>query len=148
MFDVVGGAEEDGYFDDLLCYVAILNYAFNDVPAYVQEEKKLAATGSEPIVTGGAPTSPEKPKSELQRIKRCLEVLHGKIGVYCTASPRIGVLTIDSVDTRAAHLDRSRVKAALQQLSFRIHYTREAALKWSHSPRPAGLRAYFRRPAA
>lgn len=129
MFDVVSGAEEDNYFDDLLCYVQILNRAFNDVPAYVQEEKRLAAVNSQLSTNGVAPASPEKTKTELQRIKHSLDVLHGKI-----------------VDTRAAHLDRSRVKAALQQLSFRIYYAREAALKWYRAPRPANLRAYFRKP--
>ncbi|GJE95453.1 hypothetical protein PsYK624_116370 [Phanerochaete sordida] len=131
MFDVVSGAEQDNYFDDLLCYVQVLSRAFKDVPAYVQEEKRLAAANSQPVINGAAPASPEKPKTELQRIKHCLDVLHGKI-----------------VDTRAAHLDRSRVKAALQQLAFRIFYTREAALKWYRPARPANLRGYFPKPPA
>ena len=80
MFDVVSGAEEDSYFDDLLCYVGILSRAFNDVPAYVQEERRLGAASSQSLLSNGAPSSPEKPKSELQRIKHSLDVLHGKIG--------------------------------------------------------------------
>lgn len=34
-----------------------------------------------------------------------------------------------AVDTRAAHLDRSRAKGAIQRLSMRIHYQRAALSK-------------------
>ena len=33
------------------------------------------------------------------------------------------------VDTRAAHLDRSRAKGAIQRLSMRVHYQRAALSK-------------------
>jgi hypothetical protein len=33
------------------------------------------------------------------------------------------------VDTRAAHLDRSRAKGAIQRLSMRVHYQRTALSK-------------------
>jgi hypothetical protein len=36
---------------------------------------------------------------------------------------------IRAVDTRAAHLDRSRAKGAIQRLSMRIHYQRTALSK-------------------
>lgn len=54
------------------------------------------------------------------------------------------------VDTRAAHLDRSRAKAALQQLAFRIHYQRQACLQrgvgGGGKPRRRNLDAYFGTP--
>ena len=52
------------------------------------------------------------------------------------------VLTTDAsvVDTRAAYLDRSRAKAAIQRLSFRVHYQRAATLKAGDKP---DLRKYF-----
>lgn len=81
LFDVAGGAEEDDYFDNLSYYVEMLNSALNDVPAYVREEKRgLTSAGSMSAVKG-AGSSPEKPKTELQQIKHCLEVIHGKIGM-------------------------------------------------------------------
>ena len=90
MFDVVGRAEEDGYFDDLHCYVEIMNWALNDVPAYVIAEKRSGAGSSATRATAAQsstdgdkmPASPEKDKlkTELELIQNCLEVLHGKIG--------------------------------------------------------------------
>ncbi|KAK7692726.1 hypothetical protein QCA50_004359 [Cerrena zonata] len=72
-------------------------------------------------------------RSDLDMVKRLLDLLHGKI-----------------VDTRAAHLDRSRAKAALQQLSFRIHYQRQAYLQRGSGgggkPRRKNLESYFGTP--
>ncbi len=52
---------------------------------------------------------------------------------------------IIAVDTRAAHLDRSRVKAALQQMAFRVHYGRDAALSRLRGPaKPRNIHGYFR----
>ena len=76
LFDVSGGAEEDDYFDNLLPYIDVFNAALSDVPAYVHEEKRVSGSAS----IGGRPSSPEKPKTELQQIKHCLDVIHGKIG--------------------------------------------------------------------
>ena len=36
---------------------------------------------------------------------------------------------LPAVDTRAAHLDRSRAKGAIQRLSMRVHYQRAALSK-------------------
>lgn len=54
-------------------------------------------------------------------------------------------LTLEyTVDTRAAHLDRSRAKAVLQRLNLRVHYQRVAALK---SGKPRTLRGYLVKPS-
>ena len=48
------------------------------------------------------------------------------------------------VDTKAAHLDRSRAKASLQRLYSRVHYQRLATLKSrSSNGRPRNLHGYF-----
>lgn len=82
LFDVAGGAEEEDYFENLLFYVEMLSCALNDVPAYVQEEKQgLGSSGSMSAV-GSTPASPERPKTVLQQIKHCLDMIHGKIGMF------------------------------------------------------------------
>ena len=81
VFDVVGGAEEDGYFDNLLHYIDILSAALSDVPGYVAEER-VSGHGSTP----NRCLSPEKAKTELQQIKHCLDVIHGKIGRIISSS--------------------------------------------------------------
>lgn len=47
------------------------------------------------------------------------------------------------VDTRAAHLDRSRAKAALQNLSFRVRYQTIAAQSVNTKSRPKTMDKYF-----
>jgi hypothetical protein len=47
-------------------------------------------------------------------------------------------------DTRAAHLERSRIKAALQRLSMRVHYQRLAAMNGgSGKQKPRRLNDFF-----
>ena len=76
LFDVVGGAEEDDYFDNLLHYVTVLSAALSDVPAYVTEERKTSGFKQ----ANGRSSSSEKPETELQQIRHCLDAIHGKIG--------------------------------------------------------------------
>lgn len=141
-FDVVGNAQEDDYFDNLHCHIHILNVVLNDVPSYTRAETRQPP---QDVTPGG-----EKPQTELQRLKHCLDVLHGKIGTSTSVQVGRNSFVDDAsiVDTRAAHLDRSRVKAALQQLSFRVHYQREAALRSAGIGRPRNLRGYFSKPTA
>lgn len=47
------------------------------------------------------------------------------------------------VDTRAAHLDRSRAKAAIQRLTMRICYDRTALIDARPRRRASTLKAYF-----
>ena len=61
-------------------------------------------------------------------------------------SSKHGVIDLFSivVDTKAAHLDRSRAKAVLQRLASRIHYQRTASIKsGAGTARPRNLLAYF-----
>ncbi|KAJ7783268.1 hypothetical protein B0H16DRAFT_486848 [Mycena metata] len=105
IFEVYDGAD----YDDLEFYVQILAVATSNVPGYVQEE------ASQPvIVTPASPGKPsaEKPDTKLTLVRNAIENLHSRI-----------------VDTRAAHLDRSRAKGALKRLSMRLYYQQEVALK-------------------
>ncbi|KAI9067389.1 hypothetical protein FKP32DRAFT_1664342 [Trametes sanguinea] len=138
-FDVVGNAKQDGYFDALTCRIFLLSRALSDIDEYTIQEmraaKEQAAREKERLekekAEGGASEEDEKEAEErekeapLERIRRLLNELHGKI-----------------FDTKAAHLDRSRAKAALQQLEYRVHYQRAATLK-SGWGRPRTLHRYF-----
>ncbi|KAH8080282.1 hypothetical protein BXZ70DRAFT_642181 [Cristinia sonorae] len=129
-FDILGNVHTDDYFENLGYYVELLSVALSDIDGYVQLEpvSSVAFRGL------SAPDSPrnggaESPATELEQIKTLLDKLHGRI-----------------TDTRAAHLERSRVKAALQQLSFRVHYQRQAAIRAAASAgsgKPRNLRGYF-----
>ncbi|KDQ57531.1 hypothetical protein JAAARDRAFT_58139 [Jaapia argillacea MUCL 33604] len=105
-------------YHDLGQYVDILNVALNDVEGYVIEEKKRFPTldANTPSGSASRPMSPSKKEKErmsaLEMLKDLISSIHGKI-----------------VDTRAAHLDRSRTKAALQRLAMRIHYQRLIAIQ-------------------
>ncbi|KZT28938.1 hypothetical protein NEOLEDRAFT_1175282 [Neolentinus lepideus HHB14362 ss-1] len=102
-------------YDELGHFVEIMSVALTDVDAYVAEERNssarcedwVASPSSSPRKEGA-----EKPPTLLETVKDLIYSVHGKI-----------------VDTRAAHLDRSRTKAALQRLSMRVHFQRLAALK-------------------
>ncbi|KAH9930387.1 hypothetical protein B0H21DRAFT_106737 [Amylocystis lapponica] len=128
IFDIPGNSDKDDYYEDLTCYVTILSMALTDIDGYVAEEK-AAPRAAEGTPTKDA-TPKEKPPQLLEQIRTLLDGLHGKI-----------------VDTRAAHLDRSRAKAALQRLSFRVHYQRLAALRsGGGTGKPRNLRSYFASP--
>lgn len=67
--------------------------------------------------------------------------------VRCSLYYKLHFTDEHSVDTRAAHLDRSRAKAALQRLSFRIHYQRTASLRPGNGTgKPRNLHSYFASP--
>ncbi|KAJ7045604.1 hypothetical protein C8F04DRAFT_1065455 [Mycena alexandri] len=105
IFEVHDGAD----YDDVEFYVQILAVATSNVPGYVLEE------ASQPvIVTPASPGKPlaERPDTKLTLVRNAIENLHSRI-----------------VDTRAAHLDRSRAKGALKRLSMRLYYQQEVALK-------------------
>lgn len=50
-------------------------------------------------------------------------------------------MRFNAVDTRAAHLDRSTAKAALQTLSFRVRY--QVAAAQDSGPHRGKLQAYW-----
>ncbi|KAI0368344.1 hypothetical protein BV20DRAFT_969398 [Pilatotrama ljubarskyi] len=149
-FDVTGNTEKEGFYDELACRVSLLSRVLSDVDEYVLLEiqaakekaaKEKAAKEKERTAQEKAEQKDiqdeekEKEKEEqqpvLEQIRVLLEKLHGRI-----------------VDTRAAHLDRSRVKAAIQRLYLRVHYQRTATLRsGSGTGRPGNIRAYFTRPS-
>ncbi|KAJ6625558.1 hypothetical protein B0H10DRAFT_2211860 [Mycena sp. CBHHK59/15] len=112
-------------------YVQILAVAISNVKRYVQQEQ---GPGLPDSPTHGTPKSPGKPSAEktdtiLTLVRSSVESLHGRI-----------------VDTRAAHLDRSRTKAALKELSMRIFYQQKAALRSQQGKKSKNLQQYFVKP--
>ncbi|KAI6121661.1 hypothetical protein F5141DRAFT_1211334 [Pisolithus sp. B1] len=112
-------------YEDLYYCVAILAVALTDIAPYVREERSLVRRPS--IMSGeGSPSNAKKIHMPLERLQSALNVLQGKI-----------------VDTRAAYLDRSRVKAAIQRLAMRIHYDRLAIKGGSSRGRASTLQNWF-----
>ncbi|KAF9227426.1 hypothetical protein BS17DRAFT_465007 [Gyrodon lividus] len=112
-------------YEDLGHYVTILAVALANIAPYVREERTITQSASIAQVEG-SPSKARKPVLPLELLRRVLEVVQGKI-----------------VDTRAAHLDRSRTKAAMQRLTMRIHYERLAIKGVGSRGRTSTLQAYF-----
>jgi hypothetical protein len=72
-------------YDAMARYIDVLNVALSGIPEYVAEELASPPSQSRKNAPG------DKPLTMLEQIQKALDLLHGKI-----------------VDTRAAHLDRSR----------------------------------------
>jgi len=116
-------------YDALTSRIAVLSVALSGIESYVAEESMLRKLAQAPE---GCPR--KKEPVPLEQIRTRLDALHGRI---CTSvlplSYRFPGSFADSVyhavDTRAAHLDRSRAKGAIQRLSLRIHYQRVALSK-------------------
>ncbi|KAJ7287443.1 hypothetical protein C8J57DRAFT_1495884 [Mycena rebaudengoi] len=114
---------EDTDYVNLGFYVQILAVAISNVEGYVREEPPSKA------LVPKTPESPGKPSTEktdtlLMVVRSLVEGLHGRI-----------------VDTRAAHLDRSRTKAALKELSMRIFYQQKAVSTSKGNPKK--IQQYF-----
>lgn len=131
VFDIQSNTGKADYYEDLCCYVDILSKALSDISGYTALEKEAATRIPPPTQGEESPkksAAGEREPTQLEQIKALLDSLHGKI-----------------VDTRAAFLDRSRAKAAIQRLSLRVHYQRVANLRsgpGTGKPRP-NLRNYF-----
>lgn len=96
-------------YDALTSRIAVLGVALSGIESYVAEESMLRKTAQAAIPEG----SPRKKGPlPLELVRARLDAMHGKI-----------------FDTRAAHLDRSRAKGAIQRLSMRVHYQRAALSK-------------------
>jgi len=115
LIDVLSNPDEQFNITDSMVYdaltsrIAVLGVALSGIENYVAEESTLRKSGSGHIFEG----SPwKKEPMPLEQIKARLDAMHGKI-----------------FDTRAAHLDRSRAKGAIQRLSMRVHYQRAALSK-------------------
>ncbi|KAH8985992.1 hypothetical protein EDB86DRAFT_2957228 [Lactarius hatsudake] len=96
-------------YDALTSRIAVLGIALSGIESYVAEESMLRKT-AQAAMPEGSPRKKEPLPLELVRAR--LDAMHGKI-----------------FDTRAAHLDRSRAKGAIQRLSMRVHYQRAALSK-------------------
>lgn len=98
---------------DMGFYVQILAVALSNVMAYVAKERKPPRPRPS---TSGSPDNVDKsqPETMLELIVKAILALHSHIS-----------------DTRAAHLERSRTKAALNGVGLRIHYQRLAGLRSS-----------------
>jgi RNase P/RNase MRP subunit POP5 len=75
-------------------------------------------------------------------IRAAIDVIHGKIG-KSNFRRESYYLNSSVVDTRAAHLDRSRTKAALQRLSMRVYYQRLATSKLGVRGGTRKIREFF-----
>lgn len=117
--------------------------ALVDIAPYVKEERAIMRTASNTSVQG-SPGKQKKPVPPLELLRKVLESLQNKIGTCLLCTPRGVFMTlVIAVDTRAAHLDRSRTKAAIQRLTMRICYDRMALNGVRLRPRASTLKAYF-----
>jgi hypothetical protein len=119
-FSITGSTD----YDALTSHIAVLGVALSGIESYVAEESMLRKLAHVPE---GSPRKKEPVPLELIRAR--LDAIHGKI---CTFAPPLSPfpwLISPAVDTRAAHLDRSRAKGAIQRLSMRVHYQRTALSK-------------------
>ncbi|KAA1476083.1 hypothetical protein DENSPDRAFT_932792 [Dentipellis sp. KUC8613] len=103
-FDV---SSETTDYDELFARIDVLSVALSGIEAYTAQDRGSSSGTGTSQLEDSPRRGRERPPLEL--IKNRLDILHGKI-----------------VDTRAAHLDRSRAKAALQRLAMRIYYQRAA----------------------
>ncbi|KAF7296111.1 VWFA domain-containing protein [Mycena kentingensis (nom. inval.)] len=100
--------KQDTNYVELVFKVHILSIALSNIDGYVKEEASQRQRNPQsPSKSAG-----DKPETMVSRIIFALDDMHGNI-----------------VDTRAAHLDRSRAKGVLKQLSMRVHYQHEHASK-------------------
>ena len=118
---------------DMGIYVQILAVALSNVSAYVVMERKARRPKRSP---SNPKNSPDKtpPETLLEMIINEIRALHSSIckSSLVIFSPALLIaLSLFAGDTRGAHLERSRTKAALHGLAFRVHYQRTASLRSS-----------------
>jgi hypothetical protein len=113
-------------YEDVGYYIELLSVVLSDVDSYVDDEHKAPQ-----VDTGLKKIGKEKP---LQIVLHHLGLIHSKIGALTTLMHIFKCVDFLQVDTRAAHLDRSKTKAALQRLSMRVYYQRMAALNSGDGP--------------
>ncbi|KAH0827799.1 hypothetical protein J3R83DRAFT_3424 [Lanmaoa asiatica] len=141
LFDVTNESTD---YEELRHHVNILSVALIDITPYVEEERTIMKSASSTSVQGSPNKSKKPPVPPLELLRRVLEVLQRKIGECVLYTPSEAFMTpAISVDTRAAHLDRSRTKAAIQRLTMRIYYERMALIGVRPRRRASTLKAYF-----
>ncbi|KAJ6587010.1 hypothetical protein DFH09DRAFT_242193 [Mycena vulgaris] len=115
-------------YTDLAFYTRVLAVAISNVEGYFLEAASTSAAA--PVQASPGKPSTEKPDTPLTIVRNAIENLHSRI-----------------VDTRAAHLDRSRAKGALKQLSMRIYYQQEAASRSRRGGKKSRpIQQYFGKP--
>ncbi|EIN11326.1 hypothetical protein PUNSTDRAFT_50380 [Punctularia strigosozonata HHB-11173 SS5] len=107
--DSVFKLDQQTNYETLNCFVNILSVALTGLEEYMDQERQIIAHGESAPSGGANNTSIPTP---LQSVRDALMKVHSKIA-----------------DTRAAHLDRSRVKSALQRLAMRVYFQRDWALQ-------------------
>ncbi|KAG1732199.1 uncharacterized protein EDB91DRAFT_1152137 [Suillus paluster] len=124
-FDVTS-AEAD--FEDLGHYFSIVSVALANIEPYVHEENSLTQPLSRQssMADDSSPRKNQKPLVPLELLLQVLEVTQGRI-----------------VDTRAAHLERSRTKAEMHRLQMRVYYQRQALKPPGGWTRTATIQHYF-----
>ncbi|KAF8554699.1 hypothetical protein OG21DRAFT_1508593 [Imleria badia] len=123
LFDVTNESTD---YEELGHHVSILSVALTDIAPYVEEERAITKSASSSSVQGSPNKHKKPPVLPLELLRSVLEALQRKI-----------------VDTRAAHLDRSRTKAAIQRLTMRVNYDRKALMGDRRRQRASTLKAYF-----
>ena len=122
------GITDSTDYDALTSRIAVLGVALSGIEGYVAEESMLRKLA---YISEGSPRKRES--MPLEQIRARLDAIHGKICTSTFPMP-LGFCSLararsPTVDTRAAHLDRSRAKGAIQRLSMRVHYQRTALSK-------------------
>jgi hypothetical protein len=123
LFDVTSANAD---FEDLGHYFAIISVALTNIEAYVHEENSSSRSLSRQSSTDDSPRKSQKPLAPLELLLRVLEVTQGRV-----------------VDTRAAHLDRSRTKAEMHRLQMRVYYQRQALKPIAAWTKTATIQHYF-----
>ncbi|KAG1858097.1 hypothetical protein F4604DRAFT_1589615 [Suillus subluteus] len=123
LFDVTSANAD---FEDLRHYFAIISVALANIEAYVHEENSSSQLLSRQSSIDDSPRKSQKPLAPLELLLRVLEVTQGRI-----------------VDTRAAHLDRSRTKAEMHRLQMRVYYQRQALKPAAAWTKTATIQHYF-----
>jgi hypothetical protein len=107
-----------------------------------------ALTGLEDYISSPAPTGSVK-LAEIRSIRTALGKLHGFIGESSSAIHVVLWLIFFIEDTRAAHLERSKVKAALLRLAMRLKYQSKALSDIGSSGpvgKPRKITEFFNKP--
>ncbi|KAG2036123.1 hypothetical protein BDR03DRAFT_1092768 [Suillus americanus] len=123
LFDVTSANAD---FEDLGHHFAIISVALANIEAYVHEENSSSQLLSRQSSIDDSPRKSQKPLAPLELLLRVLEVTQGRI-----------------VDTRAAHLDRSRTKAEIHRLQMRMYYQRQALKPAATWTKTATIQHYF-----
>lgn len=109
-----------------------------------------ALTGLEDYISSPAPSGLVK-LGEIPSIRTALAKLHGFIGEPSSTVHVMLWLIFPTEDTRAAHLERSKAKAALMRLAMRLKYQSKALLDVGSSGpvgKPRKITEFFNKPTA